>query len=249
MSFFQKIEGGGHRMLEKIHWGRWFHRVGLRQDKLALIAVEKLIERSRFEWSFLEMCALSGLIATLGILLNDIAILISAMVLAPLLNPLLALSAGIALSHPRLIFYAFKTILGSIIVVVGLSSFVVAIFVRKGYGFDLSEMSVRFLDLHPLFFFTAFVSGFSAVYAWLRAHEASNLIGVMIAVSLIPFVSFFGVLVGFQAWEKALIFLPTLLFDLLCIIMGALLAFVLLGFSRQRSRVGKRIDKDIKAEG
>lgn len=220
----------------------------IRRDKTAVLAVESLIEKSRFEWSFLVMCALSGLLATLGILLNDVAILISAMVLAPLLTPLLALAAGIALSHRRLIFYALKTIIGSIIVVVSLSALFVYFLIWREVDFDLSVPAARFLQLNELFFMAAFISGFSAVYAWLRAREASNLIGVMIAVSLIPFVSFLGVLLGMGHFEQALVFIAPLGFNLSCIVMGALLAFVLLGFSREKQRVEKRIDKDIEAE-
>ena len=76
----------------------------------------------------------------------------------------------------------------------------------------------------------------------------ANLIGVMIAVSLIPFVSFLGVLIGVGDTSKAWAFIAPLSFNLVCIISGALLAFVLLGFSREKYRVEKQIDKDIKAE-
>ena len=69
-------------------------------------AADQLIQGSRLKSEYFVMCLLSGLIATLGILLNDIPLLIAAMVLAPLLNPVLSFAAGVSLLNARLTIYA-----------------------------------------------------------------------------------------------------------------------------------------------
>lgn len=213
--------------------GKLWRIFGLHRQRETKMAVEKLIEKSRLEVSFFVMCGLSGLLASLGILLNDIPILISAMVLAPLLNPVLAFAAGISLFNQKLVFYAAKSFFGSMLFVIFISALFTKFLLLDHQDFDLTFFAQKFANINMLFFFAAFISGFSGVYAWLRAKDTSNLIGVAIAVSLIPFVSFFGVLLGMGEFVaiKNLIF--PFVWNLFSIISGALAAFLLLGFSKK----------------
>ncbi len=225
----------------------FWHIFGFHKEKKTKEAVKRLIEKSRLETSFFVMCGLSGILASLGILLNDIPILISAMVLAPLLNTILAFAAGIALFNKTLVFYAAKSFFGSMLFIILITAIFTKILLLDGNIFDISSFSQKFSNINTLFFFAAFVSGFSGVYSWLRAKDLSNLIGVAIAVSLIPFVSFFGVLLGMQQFLAIQAFILPFFINLFSIILGALLAFVLLGFSRKCADldIGKGILQEI----
>lgn len=213
-----------------------------KRDKRAREAVEKLMENCRFDSSFLVMSGLSGALATLGILLNDTPILIAAMVLAPLLNPLLACAAGIAILNRRLIVYALKTFIGSLLFVVFISALLVFYLTQIGHVFDITLFAEKFRRFDSLLFLAAFISGFAGVYAWLKADHLSNLVGVAIAVSLIPFVSFYGVLLGLQEFALIHNYWQPFLINLATIIVGATTAFFLLGFSRQK----KVLDQEVK---
>jgi|GEM_PF-7028179 len=180
---------------------KWVPTIHIRRDKTARLAVDKLMETSKLEPSFFVMSGLSGALATLGILLNDTAILIAAMVLAPLLNPLLACAAGVSILNRRLIAYALKTFLGSMVFVILVSATLVYALTHLGHSFDISDFAEKFKRFDSLLFLAAFISGFAGVYAWLKATHLTNLVGVAIAVSLIPFVSFFGVLLGLQEFS------------------------------------------------
>lgn len=215
----------------------------VRRNSSAHQAVETLITNSRLECSFFVMCGLSGLLATTGILLNDVAILIAAMVLAPLLNPVLAIAAGISMMNRHLITYALKSFVGSVVFVILLSALMVYIWDKQGYVFDISQFEHRFSELNHVLFTAAFISGFSGVYAWLRAANLSNLIGVAIAVSLIPFVSFFGVLLGLCQFEQLAVYLTTFLINIFTIIAGATTAFIFLGLSVTPEEVALEIEK------
>ncbi len=222
---------------------RFKHRASARE------AIDKLVENSKLDTSFFVMCGLSGLLATLGILLNDTAVLISAMVLAPLLNPVLALAAGISIFNKKLIFYALKSLTGSIIFIILLSALLVKILIFKGYYFaeELDIFTQKFSELNDLLFLAAFVSGFSGVYAWLRKKDASNMIGVAIAVSLIPFVSFFGVLIGMNQSAEIHWFAFAFGINLASILLGAICAFLLLGFRTRKKQLDKEVEVEIEA--
>lgn len=90
-----------------IPFPNWNHlKIRMETSRKAREAADQLIQGSRLKSEYFVMCLLSGLIATLGILLNDIPLLIAAMVLAPLLNPVLSFAAGVSLLNARLTIYA-----------------------------------------------------------------------------------------------------------------------------------------------
>ena len=240
MKFFkQKNEKTIEGLSGKSHW--WEH-INFRRDKAARQAVDNLMENSRLETSFFVMSALSAILATLGILLNDVAILIAAMVLAPLLNPVLACAAGIAISNRTLILYALKSFVGSVVFVILVSAALVFLLTAMGYQFDISPFIGKFSRFDHLLFLAAFVSGFAGVYSWLKATKSSNIVGVAIAVSLIPFISFFGVLLGLQEFEMMNRFWQPFAINLITILVGATSAFLMLGFSHQKKSLDKEVE-------
>ncbi len=213
--------------------GRMFNPDYYEKNKRAREAVEQLITSSRLKLNFFVMCGLSGLLATLGILLNDTAILIGAMVLAPLINPVLAIAAGISLMNVRLVLYSIKSLVGAMLFVIILSAIAVKIFMLTGQTIDISVFLEKFRSHNLYLSLAAFISGFSGVYAWLRPTNQLNLVGVAIAVSLIPFVSFFGILLGMGEVAEFDLFSLLFIFNLLLIILGSVIAFMILGFSQK----------------
>ena len=210
-------------------------------------AVENLILSSKLDPKFFIMCLLSGLMAALGIMLEDTVILIAAMVLAPLLNPLLALAAGVVLVHGRLVIYALKSFLGGFLPIIFITALFVKILVY--FGQDVESMYIydftkRFTTTSSslLISLVAHISGMAAVYSWLRPTNNANLVGVAIAVSLIPFISFLGVSMGLNEWNAFASAGLILAYNLLSIVSGAIIMFFLLGFNSPKSR----IDGDIK---
>ena len=216
---------------------------GLRKTDEASVAVEKLIQSSHLEPKFFVMSLLSGLMAAVGLMLHDIAILIGAMVLAPILNPVLALSAGLLLMHKKLITYAIKSLAGGILGVISVTAFFSKMLLLWDKTIDLTFFPEKFASPDAFFFFlaAAFISGFAAIYSWLRPLSSLNLVGIAIAVSLIPFLSFLGLLLGMEHYSLLGTYGALFGFNLLSLIFGALLAFLLLGFSENE----RKIDHDI----
>jgi uncharacterized hydrophobic protein (TIGR00341 family) len=140
---------------------------------------------------FVVMVALSSIVAAIGILKNNVAVIIGAMVIAPLLGPNVALSLATTLGDVSLANRAIKTNF------VGLF---IAICVSVAIGFfslvdptipELLSRTKVGLDEVVL----ALVSGCAGALAFTSGISAS-LIGVAVAVALLPPLVTFGLLLG-----------------------------------------------------
>ncbi|MCF7905819.1 DUF389 domain-containing protein [Candidatus Gracilibacteria bacterium] len=228
---------------------RW--RAQIHENKIVNQAVQNLISNSRLKPQFFVMAILAGGMATVGIILNDVVILIAAMVLAPLLHPLISCAAGIVLGHGRLVLYALKSFLGGTIAVALFTATLVNILLFLDYDFQVSHFLDRFAGEQTAFLLllSAFLSGFAGVYSWLRSTNNANLVGIAIAVSIIPLVSFLGVLLGLKKWMTLLYFSGWLGLNLSSLIFGAITAFIILGFRQPKSKISREIDNERITEG
>ena len=238
MQIYKKKPKGALLLPRFSHW-----KLRMKHSKRAEEAAHQLIQGSRLKTEFFVMSGLSGILAALGILLNSTAILIGAMVLAPLLNPVLAFAAGIFLFHRGLIVYATKSFFGGLLCIIAVSALLAKGLLLTGHALEenLMDATVRFQQYNSYILIAAFVSGFAAVYSWLRPMNNLNLVGVAIAVSLIPFVSFLGMLIGAEKFEALNLLAPAFSFNLILIILGAMVAYLVLGFSRARKEVNSSI--------
>lgn len=222
---------------------RW--REHLHENKMIKNAVENLILNSNLEAKFFVMSIISGIMATIGILMEDVVILIAAMVLAPLLNPILALAAGIVLGHMRLVWYAIKGFFGGFLAII----LVVAGFTRGlmylNYDLNIAHFFAKFESesVTLLLIISAFLSGFAGVYSWLKSSNSFNLVGVAIAVALIPLVSALGILLGLEKITAMGYLAGWFGFNLLSLILGAITAFVILGFRHPKQQITKDLEE------
>jgi len=134
------------------------------------------------------LTTLAIIIATFGLILNNPAIVIGAMLVAPLMLPILLLSMAIVTGRIRLIFKTLETITKSTILSVVIATFI-SLFIPI---FEIpSEVIIRsqpaILDM-----FIALAAGAAAMYAMIKKDSAS-LPGVAISVSLMPPLSALGI--------------------------------------------------------
>lgn len=150
------------------------------------------VERNELIWQarqsvvnnidYMSMIIFSAALASLGLLLNSVAVIIGAMLVAPLMTPLVALSVGIVTGEfditRRSLFFLVQGVTLGIIVSVA-SGYVMPIEIAT------SEMMARgspsLLDAG-----VALVSGWAAAYATARKDIPAALAGVAIAAALMP---------------------------------------------------------------
>ena len=185
--------------------------------------------RSSAEFSsvFIVLMILSTLLATTGLFANSAPVIIGAMVLAPLMSPIVSFAMGIIRNDTSLIYKSTKTLFIGILMAILFSSLFTLIMPLKEIT---PEMASR---LHPnlLDLMVAIFSGIAGAYATSKEEVAKSLAGVAIAVALVPPLSVTGIGVGM--FNLDVIYGSFLLFttNLVGITLSAALTFIVLGYA------------------
>lgn len=184
----------------------------------------EIAKGAQLDSNFLVLTALSTLVAAIGLIENSVAVIIGAMVIAPLLGPNIALAFATSLGDKELTWRAFQTNVAGI----GLSMLIsVAIALILPIGFDSSEILSRTdVDLGGVVLGLA--SGAAAVLS-LTTGLSSTLVGVMVAVALLPPTATMGMMLGAGRWEEALGAFLLLIVNIVCVLLSAKVVFLLKG--------------------
>ncbi len=179
------------------------------------------------------LTALSTVIASLGLIANSAAVVIGAMLVAPLMQPIVALAAALVLARPR----GEITSLG-LIVLASAEAFAVAL------GVGLLVPSFRTITLTPellartapalLDLLIAVAAGAAAAYVTVRPRAGGALAGVAIAVALVPPLSACGVLLAHGNDRLAAGAFFLFLTNLVGIVLAAVAVFLATGFFEAR---------------
>jgi uncharacterized hydrophobic protein (TIGR00271 family) len=179
---------------------------------------------------FKVMMCLSATLASLGLLQGSGAVVIGAMLVAPLMGPLVA--AGLALVQGNAALFRHAMRIMVIGVILGLAFSLLFGLLNPGYEPSL-EIEARgkpdVLDL-----LIALASGMVAAYAIARPNVSGTLAGVAIAAALLPPLAVIGIGLTnerpFIAMNAAILFTT----NLVAIILGAALVFRVLGINIAR---------------
>jgi uncharacterized hydrophobic protein (TIGR00341 family) len=148
-------------------------------------------KNSRLDSTYLLLVFLSTVVVAIGLLEDNVAVVIGAMVIAPLLGPNIALALGAALGDIPLMWKAFKTTIAGIVLALFLS-------VTLGFLYPLNVSSHELMartDVGLDSVVLALASGAAAVVS-LTTGLASVLVGVMVAVALLPPTATLGLMIG-----------------------------------------------------
>ena len=183
------------------------------------------IERdARLDSNFLLMVFLSTIVASIGLIENNVAVVVGAMVIAPLLGPNISLAFATSLGDGKLMWQSLKTNLAGL----GLATLMaVAIgLVWPGY-INSHELMVR-TDVGLDGVLLALASGAAAVLS-LTTGLSSALVGVMVAVAILPPTATMGMMLGSGRIDLALGAGLLLAVNVVCINISAKLMFMLKG--------------------
>ena len=179
---------------------------------------------------FYAYISLSSAIAILGLLLDSAAVIIGAMLVAPLMSPILAIAQGIVQGNLGMIQRAGATTFKGTSVAIGVATVITALFpTLLPTGQILARTAPNLLDLG-----VALAAGGVGAWAVSRASGAAALPGVAIAVALVPPLCVVGYGLGTSQFLISggafLLFLT----NLAAIVLVGALVFVLLGFRPTR---------------
>ncbi len=174
---------------------------------------------------FVVLIFVSCIIASFGLLLNSAAVIIGAMLVAPLMSPINSFAVGMVSGELRTARRAFVATIAGIALAL-LASFLIGIF--AGPESPTSEMVSRgsptLIDAG-----VALAAGLAGAYATARKDIPAALAGVAIAAALVPPICVTGLAVAMGrqglAVGAALLFIT----NIVCIALSASITFVWLG--------------------
>ena len=185
---------------------------------------EGLAPGAKVGWVYVTMVLLSAIIAAVGLIRNDVVILIGAMVIAPLLTPNMALAFGTTLGDLHLARRAALTTgvgMGAALFFAVMLGLLVPF--DSGVQAFVARTQIGIGDL-----VLALAAGGAGALAFTTGVPA-GLVGVMVAVALLPPAVVTGMLAGKGEWNGALGALLLLLGNIICVNLSATLVFVVQG--------------------
>lgn len=180
--------------------------------------------------AFAALMAFATAIATFGVKADSTAVVIGAMLIAPLMAPIMALSASILMGWPhRAVLSGRRVALGVLIGVAG--SFLMALISPEFVAITsnsevLSRTSPTILDL-----LVALAAGAAGGYAMTHPEVGNSLPGVAIAVALAPPLAVVGYSLEEAEWAYASGAFLLFLTNLVGIVVAAGVTYVVSGYS------------------
>ena len=185
---------------------------------------EDIKDAARWSRVYLAMVVLSTIVAAIGLYYNSVAIIIGAMVIAPLLGPNMAMALATTLGDLPLLWRALKTSLAGIGTTMALSVVLgVLLQVNPASPEVASRNGVALGDVA-----VALASGAAGALAFTTGVSAT-LIGVMVAVALLPPLVTFGLLLGGGHLAMATGALSLFLMNLICVNLAGVTTFLVQG--------------------
>jgi uncharacterized hydrophobic protein (TIGR00341 family) len=183
--------------------------------------VERLTGGTKADSVFLVTVGLSTVVASIGLARGNVAILIGAMVIAPLLVPNMTLALATTLGDGALAKHALRVNL------IGLGAALLvaaAIGVAVPIDTSLPEVSSR-TAAGPSDVLLALAAGSAGALAFTTGLSTA-LVGVMVAVALLPPLATAGLLAGSGNWTLALQALVLTATNVICINLAGVITFL-----------------------
>ncbi|UCG52921.1 MAG: TIGR00341 family protein [Candidatus Latescibacterota bacterium] len=181
---------------------------------------QDIVDSARLSSVFLITVSLSTLVAAMGLIRGDVAIVIGAMVIAPLLGPNVALALATTLGDVRLASRSLRT-LGAGIVVAGALAFFIGVIIPIE---PLEPQLLARTELSLSDVLVAFAAGTTGALAFTTGLPTA-LIGVMVAVALLPPLVAAGLLLGASQPALALRAAALLLTNVACVNLAGVITF------------------------
>ncbi|MGM8214776.1 TIGR00341 family protein [Bacillaceae bacterium W0354] len=199
-------------------------------------------EKSELTINYVLLVIFSSIVASAGFMKDSEAIVIGAMVIAPLIGPAISMSFASVLGNVKHLKKATITLVTGFAIIVGIA-------IIFGLLFDeviessqyLSRTNVTIAD-----FFLALAAGSAGSLSILNRLQGS-LVGVMVAVALLPPVITFGVSIGKQLWLDTYNSFLLVMTNVTCILLSGIIIFIASGIrpvrwkSEQHVQVSSRL--------
>lgn len=185
----------------------------------------------RYLVRFSILLFLSTVIAASGVIVNSSATVIGAMIIAPLMTPIVATTAALMMGNAQRAWRSFLLVivgaLGVIIVSAGLGFIGIHVVDITNNPQITARVAPRLVDL-----LIALASGIAGAFAICRSDIADSLPGVAISISLVPPLCVVGISLSVAHWMDALGALLLFVTNYLSILLAGGIVFAIIGLGR-----------------
>ncbi len=187
---------------------------------------DEVEKSSRLDLNYIVLVVLSTVVAAIGLIENNVAVVIGAMVIAPLLGPNLAFGLGTALGDFGLMRSSLKTLAAGISLSLVLSFVIGLLWPFTQLSSELFSRTNVGLDSIAL----ALASGSAAALS-LTTRLSSVLVGVMVAVALLPPAVTLGLVAGHGQFQLAVGAALLLIVNIVSINLSCKVVFLVKGIA------------------
>lgn len=159
-------------------------------------------ERTRSKVTrFVTLMVFASIIASLGVAADSTAVVVGAMLIAPLMNPLMGMALSLVMGWPnRLARSALIALVGIVLAIgigflIGLAEFTIVDTLTNSQ--IVSRSNPTFIDLA-----IAIAAGAAGAYGWSRPDVSTSLPGVAVAIALVPPLTVIGISYSERDWES-----------------------------------------------
>lgn len=202
---------------------------------------EQVSDATQYSLEFVIFALLATIVATIGIAENNSAVVIGAMVIAPLLGPNLGLALGASLGDKELIRSAIITNAIGLLLTIATAYCIALVWPPNTESQELLSRTI----VGPSTAILALASGAAAALS-LTSRMASALVGVMVAVALLPPAVVMAMMGALSNWPLAINAGLLLVINFAAINISAQLVFVIQGV-RPRTWLAKREAKETRS--
>jgi uncharacterized hydrophobic protein (TIGR00341 family) len=197
------------------------------------ISIEELYQKmtrvSVISKRYIIMAILAAFVAAIGLLKNDVAVIIGSMVIAPLLSPNMALALATTLADTKLAARAIKTSLLGFAIAIAIG-FIAGAIVNADP--EIPQIASR-SDVSLYYILIALATGIAGAYS-ITTGVAEALVGVMVAVALLPPLVTSGLLLGSRHLIDASGAFLLFLVNVASINLSGVITFLLQGIRPQK---------------
>lgn len=227
---------------------KFLHRIVSRlspDERRELIAEIRPAASPGFDYYLLVVLSCS--IATLGLITNSAAVIIGAMLLAPLMSPIIGLGLASIIGDDQLIKSSASALFRGALLAI-LLSFLMTLVNRFLPFVSLQEIPGEILARTrptPFDLIIALAGGTAAAYAMTRPNLSATLPGVAIATALMPPLSTIGFGLAMNRWDVAAGATLLFLTNAVTITFASAAVFFVRGFSVEARRKGQKLPRSM----
>ncbi len=195
----------------------------------------KLVSYLALSHQYVIVLSLAACIASFGLMANAAVAIVGAMLIAPLMKPIMAFAYATALGDKRLAIRSMLTLVLGVLATLLFAALVETILgLRNPTEEIMSRTHPSLIDLG-----IAVAAGIAAALAAIRANVADALPGVAVAVALVPPICVAGIALSLGAWSISAGAMLLFVVNLVAIMLSAIVVFLVDGYgSLKRAWLG-----------